>query len=332
MSQFLGASPEQAAGSELCIPPGARTANGLVLTEELTGIPLVTDITPESLSFRIIGDKRYTHIALGAIPAGLELLMVEEIGAAVMDKEPEFFEKPWDRVIRSLPHIIGGVVDMDAEATGRSIRDKHKNVRGTDEHGVSYNALDVKAFKPAHYMFVKSLFETGDRHMNLDLTLPSSREQLYQETRVWAGRYGLPKLTAEVAPTYAEFREEWQDLVDNRFMKTPAASYVIEKCLEGDIPPLPGTVWDMAWRAKPVRSGVSRVVGLAALGGLAPSLRERLEIPFSAKDEARLERLDSIVRLKQWDHLPNVVLLHKRARRGISDREKRDKELLKAAA
>lgn len=314
--------------SQMWVPEGSREG-GLVINGESGGPPLITDITPESLIFGIIGDKRYTHIALAGLSAGLMQLMDEEIGAAVVEKEPDFFVHPWDRVMRSVPSIVGSVVDLDAEATAQWIRDKHKGVNGKDKHGVRYNALGSVPYQSAHYLFVNSLYETADRHLNLDVRLPGREEQLYQETRVWAGRYTLS--TLKVAPTYEGYQDDWKDLRDNRLQMTPAAEYIIERLLKRDVPQLPGRFWSAMWRITPVRNAASEVISLATIGGLPEELRDRLEIPFSAEEAANLERIDSAIRWEHWDHLPDVIRLHKRTRRGISDRKKRDMELQEAA-
>src|SRR5687768_14271644 len=94
---------------------------------------------PESLLWRYAGD---TRISLLGGTIGLLQLMHPGIGAGVMEHS-DFFNDPFDRVFRSLPPILGAVYDgPEAVDTGRWIRDQHRTIKGVDDKGRGYHALE----------------------------------------------------------------------------------------------------------------------------------------------------------------------------------------------
>src|SRR5258708_39892082 len=90
------------------------------------------ELGPGSLLWRWAGDTRIAFLG-GTI--GLLQLMHPAIGAGVLEHS-DFFGDPYGRVFRSLPRILGVVYDgPDAAATGREVRDFHRQIKGVDAHG-----------------------------------------------------------------------------------------------------------------------------------------------------------------------------------------------------
>src|SRR5579863_7755631 len=93
-------------------------------------------IEPGSLLWHFAGDHR---LAFTGLSAGLLQLLHPAIGAGVADHS-NFFEDPWDRIIRSVPLIMGVVYDPQAESIGRRVRDIHRTIKGVDGQGRPYRA------------------------------------------------------------------------------------------------------------------------------------------------------------------------------------------------
>src|SRR4029077_19790946 len=83
---------------------------------------------------------------------GILQLMHPAIGAGVLEHS-NFFGDPWGRIFRSLPRILGAVYDEDAASTGRIVRDFHRDIKGVDDAGRRYHALDPETFWWAHATF-----------------------------------------------------------------------------------------------------------------------------------------------------------------------------------
>ena len=128
------------------------------------------------------------------------------IGAGVLEHS-DFFGDPYGRVFRSLPRILGAVYDgPEADATGREVRDFHRPIKGVDDHGRRYHALDPETFWWAHATFQYMAEQVADRFDRHRVT-PDEREQLYQEGIEWYRRYGVSDRS--VPPDRAAFQEKW---------------------------------------------------------------------------------------------------------------------------
>ena len=114
---------------------------------------------PDSLLWRYAGD---TRIAFLGSSIGLLKLMHPAIGQGVLDHS-NFFEDPSDRVFRSLPRILGAVYDANPDATGKQVRDFHKNIKGDLANGEAYHALDPSTYWWAHATFQYMAEQVVDR-------------------------------------------------------------------------------------------------------------------------------------------------------------------------
>ena len=99
---------------------------------------------PDSLLWRYAGD---TRIGLMGATIGLLQLAYPSLGQGVIEHS-DFFDDPMDRVVRSLPRILGTVYDDDGGATGIEVRDFHKDIKGRLPEGERYHALDPHTFWP----------------------------------------------------------------------------------------------------------------------------------------------------------------------------------------
>src|SRR4051794_1673133 len=170
------------------------------------GTATPTPLGPGSLTWRYFGDARGL---LFAVRAGVLQAMHPAISAA-LQQHSDFFENPWNRLLRSAPPIIGVVYDGERAArTGTWIRDEHKAIKGTDAHGRGYHALSPDAFYWAHATFFESMICVQGRLGN---PLPrADRERLYHESIQWYALYGLSM--RPVPPHYAAFEDYWRHML-----------------------------------------------------------------------------------------------------------------------
>ena len=144
---------------------------------------------PDSLTWRYFGDARGM---LFAIRAGVLQAMHPAIDAALR-QHSDFFENPWNRLLRSAPPILGVVYDGPrAEDTGTWVRDQHRSIKGVDANGARYHALDPDAFYWAHATFFESMIAV-QTHLGNPLSR-LDQERLYDESIGWYERYGLTML------------------------------------------------------------------------------------------------------------------------------------------
>ena len=246
-------------------------------------------LTPESLLWRYAGDRR---LALTGLSAGILQLLHPAIGAGVSDHS-DFFHDPWDRIMRSVPQILGVIYSRDPEALGRLVRDRHRSIKGLDHQGRPYRALEPATFWWAHATFqhaVKQVVDRFDRHR----LSAAEQESLYLDGVEWFRRYGVTM--RPVPPDYVAFRAEWQRQCREVLEMTPAAERAIDITLHartGELPFLP------TWTRPLQPLVVTPLLRLTAIGGLPDAVRKRLGIPWRRDEEAEYRAVQLAVR-ESW--------------------------------
>lgn len=255
------------------------------------------------------------------LTAGLLQLMYPQLGAGVVDHS-DFFNDPWDRVIRSIPQILDVVyAGPDAEAAGRRVRNYHRRIKGTDYLGRPYDALAPETFWWAQATFQHSIHQIADRFSHHTPT-PEEREQLYLEGVEWYRRYDVSM--DPVPPNHAAFVTKWSQYCTQELEMTPAAERVLDMSLHGRAEDLPGLP---SWTAPIQRYLLTPIFRLTQIGGLPRVVRDRFDIPWSLQNQVELDLFERFVR-RTWWLLPEAARL---APEGLAAR-RREKKLLTAAA
>jgi uncharacterized protein (DUF2236 family) len=215
----------------------------------------------------------------------------------------DFFEDPYGRVFRSLPRILGAVYDgPEAEATGRQVRQFHKDISGVDGQGRRYHALDPATFWWAHATFQFMAEQVGDRFDTHRITDPE-RESLYQDGLEWYRRYGVSDRA--VPATRADFQTAWDDVCANVLQMNSAVAFVLELLDHLEPPRLTGLLTPASplLAIPPLRQLTTVPLRIAAIGGLPPIVRQRFDIPWSRQDQIQLSTLELLV-AQAWPFVP----------------------------
>ncbi|OWY58568.1 hypothetical protein B7486_79270, partial [cyanobacterium TDX16] len=157
---------------------------------------------------------------------GIMQLMLPGLGAGVTDHS-NFFDDPYDRIFRSIPYIWGSIFSEgeDAEQRGHQIRDFHPDIKGTDDQGRRYHALDPEIFWWAHATFTWEFFRAQELYFPGRLSR-AEQEQLYGETVTWFRRYGVSDRA--VPPTVDAFWLRFDEICEHELERTPAVSWVLD--------------------------------------------------------------------------------------------------------
>jgi uncharacterized protein (DUF2236 family) len=261
---------------------------------------------PDSLTWRYFGDARGL---LFVVRAGVLQAMHPAISAALL-QHSDFFENPWNRLLRSAPPILGVVYDGPrAGQTGSWVRDEHKRIKGVDRNGRDYHALSPEAFYWAHATFFESIIsvqaQLGNRLSRLDC------ERLYDESVQWYALYGLSM--RPVPESYAGFEAYWAHMLADVLEPTEVAV----GSFEGGAGPLPapfpwleGPAW---WVLRPL---IERGPTWIARGTLPPEARTMLGLSWSTADEVALRSMMTSLRLS-WPLVPEPFRWHPRAWKAI---------------
>jgi|HigsolmetaAR202D_1030399.scaffolds.fasta_scaffold20294_2 uncharacterized protein (DUF2236 family) len=259
---------------------------------------------PGSITWERFGDARGLLLI---VRAGLLQAMHPAVSAALVQKS-DFFSNPWNRLLRSIPPILGVIYDEDWRATGAKVRDYHRDIKGTDAHGAPYHALHPETYYWTHAVFFESMISGGD-WFGEPLT-EAERERAYEESIAWYARYGVSM--RPVPETWKAFQEYWDHMVNEVLEPTEAALRYLNDPTPwpAPYPWLSGPAWRVLHPV--VRHGPNWV----ARGTLPPRARELLGLTWSERDERLLRALGAAVRTG-WRFVPRPLRYMPRARAGI---------------
>lgn len=267
---------------------------------ELPGAPL----GPGSLTWKFLGDRR---ILLFLGRTGTMQNMHPAVGAALQDHS-NFFADPWDRLLRSIPQILGMIYDADADAVAARVRDCHKPLKGTDPNGRRYHALNPDVYWWTHATFIEVCIAINE-YFGTPLTGPQ-KDQLVAEGITWWRMYGLSDRL--LVADYREFRQYWDATIDT-VLESNATTDFAFALHRNKIPAPPGVpdpVWALIW--KPVM-GFNVWLGNALL---PPGCREILNQPWTRRDQTLFTLFATAVRIT-WPLLPQRARYFSRAYAGI---------------
>jgi uncharacterized protein (DUF2236 family) len=267
---------------------------------------------PDTLTWRYFGDARGL---LFVVRAGVLQAMHPAIDAALR-RHSDFFENPWNRLLRSSGPILGVIYDRPgkAEQTAGWVRDQHKAIKGKDAHGRSYHALSPDAYYWAHATFFESIIAVQGRLGNP--LSRADRERLYDESIGWYEMYGLTM--RPVPPDYAAFERYWDDMLADGLEATEVAvgTFTGDMRLPAPYPLLEGLPW------MTMRPFVARAPTFVARGTLPAPAREKLGLSWSRADEVALQALIAPLRYG-WPLVPEPLRWHPRAWAGVRRQARR---------
>ena len=260
---------------------------------------------PESLTWKLFGDWRGL---LQGPWAGSMQNMHPQLGAAVQDHSI-FFTERIPRLLRSLYPIGGVVFDGDrAPATGAEVRDYHVPIKGVDDQGRRYSALNPDVFYWAHATFFMGTILTAERFG--DGLTEADKRQLFDEHITWYAMYGMSM--RPVPGSWEEFCVYWDRMCREVLENTWAARAVLDL---STMPKPPTAQWIPDW----LWSLYLKVTGPFAVwltvGLYDEPVRELMGYGWSARDE-RLHFLFGRAVNVVFKFLPRRRRMHPRARAG----------------
>lgn len=242
------------------------------------------------------------------IKAGLLQLMHPGLGAGV-EQHSDFFNEPWERVLRSVPEIQGTTFDWPhGAATARRIREFHTHIKGTDGHGRRYHALDPEVYFWAHATIFDALYQMIGQ-FDHPMT-GAEKERLYAEGCAIYRAYGVSDRI--VPPDWRGFVEYFDRMCREELEITPAARGLVEfaKAPPRTFPRLPAPLYRV------LRQPTARPLWWLGVGTLPAAVRERIGEPWTDSDERRYRRFRALVR-HITPALPNRLRYTARARAGF---------------
>lgn len=166
------------------------------------------------------------------------------------------------------------------------LRALHANIKGTHEDGSKYYALHPKTFR-----IVPDTFLDGVIRIRKDLgkpLTPEEEDKLYQEYVQLCLLLGIAQ--KDIEPTLSDFYVYYEDLMRNTMTYNETVQYLTGRAIE-----LPARMKNFK-SLQPLADAFHRrfvypTMKLCAVGALHPIYRERFDLPWSAHDQARYDKL-----------------------------------------
>lgn len=240
---------------------------------------------PESVAWRATSDLR---LYLGMLYPLLLQVAHPTVDAGV-SQHSYFEQRPWDRLLATVDYVsllvYGGPAAIPA---GRRLRTLHRHFRGTRADGSRYSALEPAAYAWVHATLIDTYVRTNAR-FGRPLTA-SEIDRFYREYR------GLGRLIGvrdrDLPRSWLEFRRYFDATARDTLTRTDSVGRVLATIHDSGPPPLPITA--RLWPA--VKFPARRSIWLGGIGVMDPWLRRRLDIGWSALDEAQFRALGIISR------------------------------------
>jgi uncharacterized protein (DUF2236 family) len=277
----MAAENGQESGCAAAFEAGVREAEPVLVDEVADGSPR---LGPESLIWKFYGDNRTQFFGFQRV-AGVENC-IEQLGQGVLDHSVVFSDT-LGRAKRTGPPLMKTVYSEDPHMWGRTVRDFHKNIKGTINDGSRYHALNPELFYWAHATFVDQVIYNTDTFIRR--LSHADKERIFNEGKTWYGLYGV---SARSEPqTYEEFLAYWEDMCE-KFVPHKTVLYGTGYIRKG----IPGPRWvpKPVWRI--LSAPLNAYTRLVLVGTMPAQMRAVCDLAWDTKKEKRFQRFAAVVR------------------------------------
>ncbi|NUU25432.1 MAG: DUF2236 domain-containing protein [Streptomycetaceae bacterium] len=213
------------------------------------------------------------------------------VGAGVVDHS-DYQHDPYgrfNRTYRSITTVVyGGAKRSAAEA--ERLRVLHRGIRGTDEFGRKYHALDPGAYAWVHLTLIKAV---ADAHAMFGRPMTRPQLHAYYADSLCLGRL-LGVRARDMPPTWPEFLAYYDDMVDNTLENTRALREFLDSLQHPAKPHALRRLPDERWRRLTGHS--ARMTYLTTVATLPKPLRDRCGLVVTREEADEVERFARRVR------------------------------------
>ncbi len=286
--------------------------NASVGIRPVTSALAMSGVGPESLTWRYAGDVRY--VLLGLSQAFL-LQAAHPVISLGVEQHSTYRTDPLGRFERSIK-LLWPVLYNTREGAGdygRRVRERHRDIKGTDADGKAYHALNPEPYLWVHMTALESMI----RFAGYVGEAPDAaqREQMFREWQQLGLLLGLRE--QDMPATLTEFEIRFAEMIEQRLERTPTFDFLMTSGYFVSIPKprglrLPNSVWRL------LSQPVGALVFLLTRGSMAPRFRERFGVSWTRTD-ALIFRITTLALRLLWKILPERVRWLPEALRAIRD-------------
>ncbi|MFE0749605.1 oxygenase MpaB family protein [Gordonia sp. NPDC058843] len=264
---------------------GIREAEPMIVddTPDTAGEIVSPRLGADSLVWKFYGDNRGL---LGFQRLAGTENCIEQLGQAVLDHSV-IFNDFLGRAKRTGPPVMRTVYSTEPEKWGRTVRDFHKDIKGTISDGSRYHALNPELFYWAHATFVDQVLYITDTFIRR--LSYAEKVQIFEESKTWYQLYGVSERGQP--QTYEEFVQYWDDMLD-RFVPHKTIVYATGYIRQGLPRPtkIPAPVWKVL--SAPLNAFIRTVV----VGTLPQQMRDVCDLEWNDRREKNFQRFAALMR------------------------------------
>ncbi len=245
---------------------------------------------PDSLAWKHAGDN------LQLLMAGTTLMLqvAHPVVGAGVEQHSVFKTDPWGRMQRTaewgMRLLYGG--PEGAPQAGRDLRDLHRDIKGTDDKGRRYFALDPEAYAWVHLTTYYTMVTTQRLFGETPFTT-AQEEQLYRE---WVQQGRVMGIRDQDMPQdLPAFWIYFNQMVEQRLEVTSLGRYLLDVTLTRSKKPpflkwLPTAVWNRLYTT------TGNALKLCAVATMPQALRDKYGLVWDAAARRRVRRIQRVVR------------------------------------
>lgn len=247
---------------------------------------------PGGILWDLAGDVRMTL----ALPSALVMQVAHPAVGAGVDQYSVFRTDPWGRGERSLRSVQMWVYGWEEAAhEGRRLRKLHASIRGTDNRGRPYRALDPECYAWVHATGFP-IYRHAQKYLGRRPFTPAQERKLYAEWLQVGRILGIDD--RNMPQTLGDFWQYYSAMLRDTIEPTAVARELA--AAERPVPPPP-------WGPVPLRLLLRAAwpvlgpafAGLRAFlttGLMPPEAREAIGLAWTPRQEHRLLRFCRVVR------------------------------------
>ena len=251
----------------------------------------IRKLGPDSLMWRDFGTYLYQLI----LPQAFILQSAHPMVDRAVSVNQKYKLNPWGRAKDSLKLLWPVVYSkpQDAIDMGVRLRELHRAIKGTDENGKKYHALDPEAYAFVHMTGYDAMLRLTKYFTNHTLS-QKERAILFEEWKALGTMLGI--IDRSLPQTEEEYWERYNDIIENKLEKGPVLDDLLDPLFIYKHYPKPprSNMPNVVWKMIALIWGVTQ--NKVILATLPENFRAKIGLKYTKLDRAMFNTFAWLVR------------------------------------
>ena len=239
----------------------------------------IKKLGPDSMMWRDFGSYLYQLI----LPQAFILQSAHPMIDRAVSVDKKYKLDPWGRAKDSLKLLWPVIYSkpQDAIDMGVRLREMHRSIKGTNDKGEKYHALDPEAYAWVHLTGFDATIRMHEYFS--EPVSAAKRATMFAEWQQMARMLGIPEKS--IPPTEAEYWKEFNRVIDEKLYWSEALDDLMDPLfLFKNYPKPPGSKMPtFLWKAIALPAGIAQNRLIAAT--LPETARKKLGVSYSKPEQ-----------------------------------------------